>query len=155
MAPLTIRDRLGTDRAVARMADLSGGGDMAMTVTPTSAPLTLSIRAGRIDCPRAGTRPAFDCDGCPYLQGTLAGNDSAVLCGFLEPRLAIIRPLPLPEPIESRGLTHEQTRTSAAQRAPQPTAAQAPTLASTAARTGGAQEAPPESLIFYIDWPVE
>jgi hypothetical protein len=129
---------------------------MASTLAPARAPLRLPIHTTHIiDCPRAGDRPATDCDDCRYLQGTLGGGDPAVLCGYLEPRLAIIRRLPFPQSLESRGPVHEQTRTSAAQRAAHAAATQASTVAATSAGAAGSPEAPAEALIFETDWPEE
>jgi hypothetical protein len=127
---------------------------MTVIAAPLRAPLRLTIHGRTIDCPRAGGRPAADCDACRYLQGTLLGSDPVVLCGYLEPRLAIVRPVSIgPSCLEQT--RYEQARTSAAHSTANCASAQASAAPTTPARTGDAAEATDDAVIFYTDWPLD
>jgi hypothetical protein len=56
-------------------------------------PAHLLVRGGEITCPRSGRSSAGACRACGYFQGSLEGPDAAILCGYLEGRPAITRPL--------------------------------------------------------------
>jgi hypothetical protein len=123
-------------------------------IAPPFAPLRLTVHAATIDCPAAGERPPIDCDGCRYLQGTLLDSDPIVLCGYLELRLAIVRPLNY-GPMSGERIRHEQPRTLAIDRtancaAPKPSAS--PTTTARAAVDAGVTD---DGLIFFSDWPFD